>query len=726
MPPAPSEDQFKTTPLDPPFPRQLKDLSAGLSDDKVFNGDRSRLIADACAEKHLGEPGGRPYLAPLDGIRAVAILAVLIFHVWPAALPGGFTGVDVFYALSGYLITSIILYDIGQSRFSLKEFYLRRIQRLLPNAIVTVLVVIFLWTFFLPPNAAIQPAVHGLWTLFNLSNFYVWRNLGGYWGTDAGWAPLTHFWSLGIEEQFYLLFPSTLLLLTRSQPGRIRSWLIVATLLSFGLCLYGTGTSPAATFYLLPTRVWELLLGAALAAHRLPIRVNGARRRVPWGERTREIAGWTGLGLIVSGFWWISDAVKFPGFAALAPTVGTALVLVSVAAGDSRISRLLSTRFMVQTGKLSYSIYLWHWPMIIFGKTQAAFFGLPQLVGAAAGGLAGILLAWAAYIGIERPLRNRGPGRSWRLATIVAGFSIAVLGCVVVAGRRVEVDPGHRFDTPTSSLLLFDVGRNSDPADLKTVALLNGVDSVPCPLHEKDIWRKGGIVHLYGGGYPRVVVLGSSQALMFSKLIDDICRKNNISVAYFGADCGTPAYFEATVNPLFPSKREAQEFDEARRKYLGAWRPEAVFVADLWARFKDPNEFEARSRGFLKEISPMAGRIFFVAQIPIVNLPVSISPRAYVVWCEGAGNNLPILGPDSGEFMRKQALAKLETLTTDFPNLRVLRADIPFYQKDGSIRYAEGRNFFYLDRDHVTDRGAEEDRALFQDAINEAHAASRP
>ena len=197
-----------------------------------------------------------PYVAPLDGIRAIAILAVLLFHAWPVALRGGFTGVDVFFVLSGFLITSIILHDIREGSFSIREFYLRRIQRLLPNAVVTILAVLLLWTFLMPPSAAIQPGEHGLWTLFNLSNLYIWKNLGDYWGNNAKLAPLTHFWSLGIEEQFYLFFPTFLLLLARFQRSRVRLCLTAAAVFSFLMCLYGTHTHPVATFFLLPTRVW--------------------------------------------------------------------------------------------------------------------------------------------------------------------------------------------------------------------------------------------------------------------------------------------------------------------------------------------------------------------------------------------------------------------------------------------------------------------------------------
>lgn len=200
---------------------------------------------------------------------------------------------DAFFVLSEFLIASIILRDILEGSFSIRESYLRRIQRLLPNTVVTVLAVLLLWTLFLPPSTAIQAGYHGLWTLFNLSDIYIWRNLGGCWGDAVEWAPLTHTWSLGIEKQFYLFFPGSLLLLARFQPSRLSSWLAVATALSFGICLYGTRSHPTATFYLLPTRVWELLLGAVLAAYRTPLVLQGGdkvnfRELTTWRMRTEK------------------------------------------------------------------------------------------------------------------------------------------------------------------------------------------------------------------------------------------------------------------------------------------------------------------------------------------------------------------------------------------------------------------------------------------------------
>ena len=664
-----------------------------------------------------GEDGRVPHIAPLDGIRAVAVLAVLLFHSWPTALRGGFTGVDVFFVLSGFLIATGILTDLSAGRFSMAEFYVRRVQRLIPNASATVLAVLLLWSIFLPPSSARQAGEHGLWTMLSLSNFYAWRDLGSYWGNAAIWAPLTHTWSLGVEEQFYLLFPGTLLLLTRFQPGRILAWLAAGAVLDFAVCLYATYTHPAAAFYLLPFRAWELLLGAALAAWRTPARGPADRACASTRPRVGRAAGWFGLLGIALGFVVSREDRSFPGIASLFPTVGTALLIASVTNPGTALGRYLSTRPMVGLGRASYSVYLWHWPIIILARSLAGLYGMGDFAAAALGAPAGLALGWSAYALLERPLRRRGPGRPWRLAAIAAGFAAAVACCLVAGSRRLVADPARRFDVVEFYFGHYDAGRNAGLAQAAASVPYYDVHFPPLPSHRDDAWRTGGILHLYGGGAPRVVVLGSSHALMYSKLVDDICRDRRLSVAFLGVGGGTPAFFESIANENLETQAQAREFDDARRRWLRLWRPDSVFVIDRWdIRFERAEKFEDDLHSFLGEVCPVANRVIFVAQVPVLSWG-DINPREYVCWHLSRTGRLPRFPPDSNESLRAQAVASATKEMAEFPGLRVLRADRAFFHADGSVRYSEGRKFFYVDNNHLSAAGAEEVRALFEDAI---------
>ena len=671
------------------------------------------------------------YSAPLDGIRAIAILAVLVFHVFPGYLRGGFTGVDVFFVLSGFLITSIILHDIRGGSFSLREFYLRRIQRILPNIVVTVLAVLVLSSLLLMPSAIRQVGRHSLYTLTNLSNFFIWRNFGGYWGDAAESAPLLHTWSLAVEEQFYFIFPTSMVLLARFQRDRVTRWLLVAIALSLGLCMWATPRHPAATFYMLPTRVWELLLGAALASHRTPLCTNISKPRLPTLiDRYRnsisaisvlplqEVTGWIGLCLVLVGFFAINEAGGFPGAIALLPTIGTTLILISVT-GDTRVSRFLSTRFMVETGRLSYSLYLWHWPLITIGKAVAELRGQPPLTGAVAGAVASVALSWSAYVFVEQPLRSRGAGRKWRLATIAAGFSVVMLASGWVA-KAPNLDTVRYFDQPEFHGLLYNVGKvqSSNPSE---AIRYRDVRFPSVDGRSDQSWRSGGIVHRFGEGPPKVVVLGSSHALMYSRLIDSVCQGLGLPVAFLGMN-GVPVFFRATVNPYYLTSSEAAEFDEARRHWLQTWHPEAVFVIDRWDSFGESDgSFDDRLRSFLREVSPLTKTVFFVAQIPVTATGGdAVNIRELMAWRMRYSKSGPRIFPDSNETKRRSAVATAKAAMAEFPNLRVLRPDLAFYEKDGSIRWISGRTVYYADDDHLADAGADVVRGLFENAIAKA------
>jgi len=665
------------------------------------------------------------YSKPIDGLRAIAIIAVFIFHVSPSVLRGGFTGVDVFFVLSGFLITSNLLRGLREGTVSIREFYLRRVQRLLPNAIATVLAVVVLWATFLPPSTAGRTARHALWNLFNASNIYIWRNLGGYWGDSAEWAPLTHTWSLGIEEQFYLAYPWLLILLARFQANRLYSWLTIATVISFVLGIYGSYYHPVATFYILPTRGWELLLGGLIATRR-PMFLGSGNRSWRWLQsRARPSVGNIGLLMIGASFLTIGDYNAFPGWVCLLPTVGTALLLMSVVDGDTTVSRWLSSKFMERTGKLSYSLYLWHWPLITFGKIQANLYGLPKLAGAVAGGLVAIALAYLAYVYVEIPFRNRGQGRQRRIWAIIGGFALVAALCAWIALRPRIADPNHRFNSPTFSGRLFDAG-GASTVDFTDVPRYYDVKFPIETNNTIESWRTGGIIHPYGGGQPKVVVLGSSHALMYSRLIDDICKSRGISVSFLGIDGGGPAFFEGTAKSRFKTKGEALEFDQTRRKFLHQWRPEAVFVIDRWdAQFDDEQIFEEKLVSFINEVGPLVGRVILVSQVPVHRGGDEVNLREIVTSRMGTGKGLPRLYPDSKDELRRHIAARAESLVKKADNLRVIRPDSYFYDVDNSIRYSTGRDFYYADDDHLTDVGSEVVRGLFEKEIDEAHSGGR-
>jgi peptidoglycan/LPS O-acetylase OafA/YrhL len=653
------------------------------------------------------------HIPALDGVRALAILGVLIFHTIPRALPSGFTGVDVFYVLSGFLIASVILHDLRNARFSVREFYLRRIQRLLPNAAVMATCTALAATAFLMPYKAHTTAQNAVYALFEASNFFIFSHFGGYWGDSAASAPLLHTWSLAVEEQFYMFFPWMLVLFAR----RIRLSLLLALLAcgSFLLCILTVRHHAELAFYMLPTRAWEPFIGAAFAAFLVPPSHLRPITKLPVSIGFAAI-GWVGIAAVLAGFFIVPES-HFPGPWALLSTLGSLTILFAIAAEHPfGPQRLLAAKPLTLIGRLSYSIYLWHWPLIIFGRKYSLMHGHSEQQGAVVGAVLSLVVASAAYVAIEQPLRSRGPGRSARLKLLAAVFSICVCVCVALAFKKPVADPYHLFDQPkfsgvAYSLVGWDSRLVAGSAKYYDVAFPPDLPLAP------QLWKEGGVIHQWGPGAPRVVVFGSSHGMMYAPLIDSVCQQLHVPVAFFIADA-TPVFFPTEPNKRFKTQAIAASFDDARMRYLAQWRPEVLIVADRWdGRFENQGQLAPQLTGFLQMVAPKVGHVILTAQPPVLDLGDATNPREFVTRNYRMHGSLPTIWPDSAETLRRKSTQVFDSLTQRFPNLQPLRTDKPFYNVDGSVRYADGRKFLYADADHLTDDGARLDRQIFFQTI---------
>ena len=359
------------------------------------------------------------YRRDIDGLRAVAVLPVVLFHLKSSWMPGGFVGVDIFFVISGYLITTVLLDELRRTgRFSIGRFYERRIRRIFP-ALFTVLLfsIVTALIIFLPADAkALGRSL--LWTVFFSSNVLFSRE-AGYFDQPAATQPLLHTWSLAVEEQFYLLYPIFLFLVLRVGRRRFGAAIGTALVASFALSIWALDAYPVRTFYLAPTRAWELLIGAFLAAGVLP----------PLTSATAASAlGAFGLGLIAVSLVTFSGAMSFPGAWALLPTAGAALVIHAGSTRQALTHRLLGVPVVVVVGLLSYSLYLWHWVAIVFTR----YFLIRPIVDSERLLVfaSSVAMAWASWRFVERPFRGSG-GVGSRRAVFAGATAISV---VTVAG----------------------------------------------------------------------------------------------------------------------------------------------------------------------------------------------------------------------------------------------------------------------------------------------------
>jgi peptidoglycan/LPS O-acetylase OafA/YrhL len=347
------------------------------------------------------------YRPDIDGLRAVAILSVLAFHLSPWRVPGGFVGVDVFFVISGYLISAIVFSEIAGRRFSILAFYERRVRRIFPALFVMLIGVSAVIGFFLLPNELMDYAKSVIAATTSSANLYFSQH-SGYFDTPMS-KPLLHTWSLAVEEQFYLLFPIFLLIIRRLFAQWLKQGVVIllfASLAASVATLYG---NPTTAFYMPYTRAWELLLGTVIALGLFP-----RLTRVP----VRNGVALLGIGMIGYSLLRYSPQTPFPGLAAVVPCAGSALIIGAGESGSTLVGKALSWRPIVFIGLISYSLYLWHWPMIIlndlglsadfssFVPHSWAFVVLLQKSNKVAVVLASFVLATLSWRFVERPFRG--------------------------------------------------------------------------------------------------------------------------------------------------------------------------------------------------------------------------------------------------------------------------------------------------------------------------------
>ncbi len=364
------------------------------------------------------------YRSDIDGLRCLAVVPVVLFHANFYGAPGGFIGVDVFFTISGFLITTIIYREMIDGQFSLIEFYERRARRILPALFAVTAAALVVGWFTLTPADYAQMAESILAALFFVSNFWFWQNSGGYIDGATDYLPMLHSWSLAVEEQFYIFFPLLLLLIFYLGRQFARPALVVLTVGSLLAAIWATPRMPAASFYLLPTRAWELGLGAILAVGLIPARAP---------RFLREAAGFLGLCGVLLPVIFYDWNMTFPGLAALPPVLGTALLIWAGTAGPVMASRLLSFKPFVFVGLISYSLYLWHWPVMAFVRNRLATIEL-EPIWQVSTILLSFVLACLSWRFVERPFRKRRPQGGLSRVTVFTLSGVGASALAVFAG----------------------------------------------------------------------------------------------------------------------------------------------------------------------------------------------------------------------------------------------------------------------------------------------------
>ena len=490
------------------------------------------------------------YRADIDGLRAVAVLAVVLNHLSSALLPGGFVGVDVFFVISGYLITRIISQEIEQGRFTFARFYQRRARRIFPALFAMLALTLGAGYALLLPSDYIAALRAALATLLFASNVLLWRQQSGYFDdTESKLDPLLHTWSLAVEEQFYLLFPIFLLICYRYWRKRM-VWIVLAcALVSLAGAAVVVKDNRTAAFFLSPFRAWELLAGSLLAYGALP--AIGSRL-------LREALAAGGLIAIVLACFFYRDATVFPGLTALAPVLGAAAVIHAGSSGPTLAGRLLQWRPVVYVGLISYSLYLWHWPLIVLTQYANGMEPLARLWPLLL--LASLALASASYHFIEQPFR-RSAGTLVQLAlpwgaTLALGF-----GLFCAAGLAMDGFPG-RFSPAVLSL---------DKARSPLIPYEQCADLAP----------QAACLLGTGEGEPQMLLWGDSHMVSFAPVLNEVLGQRGMR-AVFVPYLGCAPVFEAAggYRPACPALQAEVKAYLATHPHI-----KTVVMAAFWSTY---------------------------------------------------------------------------------------------------------------------------------------------
>lgn len=551
------------------------------------------------------------YRPDVDGLRAVAVLGVVFYHAG-LGFPGGYIGVDVFFVISGFLITSLILKDLRQGTFSLLDFWERRARRILPALTVVVAAILVAGWFLLLPSVYEVLGKQVIALVALSSNIKFWKETG-YFAAAAEEKPLLHTWSLSLEEQFYLIIPLLLLLLYRfRKPSWVAPVLVGGAIASFLLAIYGSHRAPAATFFLLPMRAWELGVGSLLAF------------ASPIGSAAlRTALAWLGLAGILVPCVLYTPGIRFPGLTALPPVAGAALLIWSGMQGSSAVrpsfpQRFLASRLMVWFGLISYSLYLWHWPLFAFTKyirTSPAPISLRLALVAISVVLASISLRY-----IERPFRTRNLLRTQHQVFVAGSAAVVAL---MLFSLILWFFAGFPNRLPKEAQL-FASGKD-DVAFIHRLAL----DDIP------DNLIPFGTV----SANPAVFVWGDSHAMAIMPAVDIACKGAGVAGLAATTDATAPTIewhhdFPYGLNENAPSYNRAVMDTIKDSARAGGIR--TVIMAARWSSYlgvysTQPSFAESLERT-IEELDAAGCKVILLQEVPSFPFDVPKTLALHAFW----------------------------------------------------------------------------------------------
>ena len=633
------------------------------------------------------------YRPEIDGLRTIAVLPVILFHLGYGFIKGGYMGVDVFFVISGYLITRILVDDIEHSRFSMYRFWIRRVKRLIPLLLTVVLCTLLIIPFFIFKPVVKDVSKDIFPAIFSYFNFHALFDFGNYWGGSSENSFFLHTWSLSVEEQFYLLYPFFLFFVHKF----FKNFLIpvftitIASAILFFFFLHKANEHTDIAFYMLHTRIWELSIGGLAGLISIKNTDSPVKNNM----------------LVMLGVSFIFFSYFFGGkninYSVVFPVIGAAMVILFCTPNDV-IGKALSSKIMVNIGKISYSLYLWHWVIILFFKNLSYQFGhINHLVINMVIVFLTFLFSYLSYRFIENKTRNY----KHTPKIVIAGLML-ITGLVFYY-KSNEYSPFYssKYKRQVAHLAYFDISPTQKKLQdfLSKDNITYNVD-LPNRLPKfQDSYKKDGIILNEANGKPGIMLIGDSHGVMWAKLLNEISDESKTTLSCYTSN-GTKPFFNVSNLDAQPDNgvyniEQRVSYAKSIIENIKKWKPKLIVLACAWTGVSE--EQKKQMNDLLVFLEKRNINVLIFTQPPVLNFMPDKNADQYFTYLKIN----PTTGYNSIHIKNDRVIQKndeIKSLASKYSNVTIYDV-FENMLIDGKVKISLGYDVLYFDDDHLSYAG---------------------
>lgn len=624
------------------------------------------------------------YRPEIDGLRTIAVVAVIIFHLNSNFLIGGYYGVDVFFVISGYLITSILIKGIRNETFKMSDFWLKRVKRIIPLLLTVIITTIIILPFLIFRPTYIEMLKDIIPAIFSYFNFHAYFNFGDYWGQAADNSFFLHTWSLSIEEQFYLIYPFVLIIIHKFFKTFLIP-LLLLTIFSLGLFIYFVNLKPQFTFYMLPFRIWELSIGGVITS--LP-------KNIKISKINKQLLPLLGLILILTSYFF---ATKSLSQIAVLPVLGASFIIY-FSSGNDFLGKILSSKIFVHIGKLSYSLYLWHWPIIVlFNNLEYRFITVNKLYIYVLLVMITYILSFLSYKLVETKLRHNS--KTPKLVLVGIGGCILLIAFFKSSYFDIHYDP--LYNQQTYYLKYYDVSptqlvlKENNPR-IFNVLIPNRLES------NKDAYKKQGILKIVNNKNPEILILGDSHGVAWAKTLQNIGEELQLSSSVYTTNATRPFFNIKDLgnqesNFLF-TKRERIDFAKSIISNISKWKIKIVITSCRWEQCSDKDKLYFED--LIIYLKKKDIKLLIINQPPRISIMEDLNAVQFISYMKiNPINGFNSLKIDQIEVIKGNQF--LNELSKKHSNVFIFDIFRKLY-KNGKSKITYNEDVLYFDDDHLS------------------------